>query len=232
MQNKKDYLKNLDLAYIDDDDEKNTEKIGELLKNFFRNVYIFNKPKEFLKSLKVRKYDLIFSDICMPECSGIELVRIIRSSNRKIPIVLLTAFSNEEYLLESINLDIQAYLIKPLNFEKLNIAFEKVLNYLEITNNLAYYIHDFSFNRDTRKLTKNGKEILLNKKERNLLHLLISNPNKIVSYEEINAQIWLVNHEFMTENALRTVIKTLRMKLDETSLIKNVSGQGYIIESK
>ena len=103
---------------------------------------------------------------------------------------------------------------------------------MEITNNLAYYIHDFSFNRDTRKLTKNGKEILLNKKERNLLHLLISNPNKIVSYEEINAQIWLVNHEFMTQNALRTVIKTLRMKLDETSLIKNVSGQGYIIESK
>lgn len=168
----------------------------------------------------------------MPEYTGIELVRIIRETDKKIPIILLTAFSNEDYLLELVNLNIQSYLIKPLNFEKLNVAFEKVFDYLEITNNLAYYINDFSFDRNTFKLAKNGKEILLNKKERNLLNLLITNSNKIVSYEDINKEIWAKYNEMMTQNALRTVVKTLRIKLDETDLIKNVSGYGYIIENK
>lgn len=231
MKDIRDYLKNLDLAYIDDD-EMNTKRIGELLRNFFRNVYIFNNPRKFLESIKTKKYDVILSDIYMSEYTGIELVKIIRETDKKIPIILLTAFSNEDYLLESANLNIQSYLIKPLNFEKLNVAFEKVFDYLEITNNLAYYINDFSFDRNTFKLTKNGKEILLNKKERNLLNLLITNSNRIVSYEDINKEIWSKYNEIMTQNALRTVVKTLRIKLDETDLIKNVSGYGYIIENK
>lgn len=218
MKDIRDYLRNLDLAYIDDD-EMNTERIGELLKNLFRNVYIFNNPRKFLESVKTKKYDVILSDIYMPEYTGIELVRIIRETDKKIPIILLTAFSNEDYLLELVNLNIQSYLIKPLNFEKLNVAFEKVFDYLEITNNLAYYINDFSFDRNTFKLAKNGKEILLNKKERNLLNLLITNSNKIVSYEDINKEIWAKYNEMMTQNALRTVVKTLRIKLDETDLI-------------
>lgn len=76
MKDIRDYLRNLDLAYIDDD-EMNTERIGELLKNLFRNVYIFNNPRKFLESVKTKKYDVILSDIYMPEYTGIELVRII-----------------------------------------------------------------------------------------------------------------------------------------------------------
>ena len=75
MKDIRDYLRNLDLAYIDDD-EMNTERIGELLKNLFRNVYIFNNPRKFLESVKTKKYDVILSDIYMPEYTGIELVRI------------------------------------------------------------------------------------------------------------------------------------------------------------
>lgn len=231
MKNIKNYLKNLDIAYIDDD-IKNTQKVGELFKIFFRNVYIYNDPKDFLESTKTKKYDLVVSDICMPDYSGIELVKMIRSINKKIPIILLTAFSNEEYLFESVNLNIQAYIIKPLNFEKLTVALENVLDYLEITNNISYHIDDFSFDRNTLKLTKENSEIALNKKEKNLLYLLISNTGKIVSYEEIENKIWITDDEVMTPNALRTVVKTLRKKLDDTTLIKNISGCGYIFQNK
>ena len=226
-----DYLKDFDVAYIDDD-KINTERSKKLFDNFFRKVYIYNCPKEFLESIKIKNYDLILSDICMPEYTGIELVKIIRNSNKKVPIVLLTAFSNEEYLLESVNLNIQSYIIKPLNFDKLTRAFENILDFLEITNTLSYQIEDFLFDRNTFQLTKNGREILLNKKERGLLQLLILNASKAVSYEEIENKIWSSNHEIMTPNALRTVMKTLRKKLDNTSLIKNISGYGYILDNK
>ncbi len=231
MRNVKNYLKNLDIVYIDDD-LMNTQKVGELLKNFFRNVFIYNDPKEFLDSINTKNYDLILSDICMPSYSGIELVKTIRASNKKVPIILLTAFSNEEYLFESANLNIQSYIIKPLNFEKLTSAFENVLDYFEVTNNLAYHIDEFCFDRNTLKLTKENKEISLNKKEKSLLYLLISNTGKIVSYEEIESKIWLIDDEVMTQNALRTIVKTLRKKLDDTTLIKNISGCGYIFDNK
>ena len=224
-----EYLKTLDIAYVDDDIEI-SKKVYDLLKYFFRNVYIFNNPKDFLESIKVRNYNLLISDICMPDYSGIELAKIVRITNKKIPIILLTSFMSEKNLFESANLNIQSYIIKPLNLEKLSNAFENIFYFLDVTNNLNFNINDFLFDINTLQLEKNGKEIFLNKKERNSLKLFISNIGKSISYEEIENRIWLVDNEVMSQNALRTVIKTLRKKLDDTTFIRNISGGGYIFE--
>lgn len=61
-----EYLRTLDIAYVDDDVEI-SKKVYDLLKYFFRNVFIFNSPKDFLESIKTRNYDLLISDICMPD---------------------------------------------------------------------------------------------------------------------------------------------------------------------
>lgn len=224
-----EYLRTLDIAYVDDDVEI-SKKVYDLLKYFFRNVFIFNSPKDFLESIKTRNYDLLISDICMPDYSGIELVKIVRITNKKIPIILMTSFMSEKNLFESANLNIQSYIIKPLNIEKLSDAFDNIFYFLDITNNLHYSINGFLFDINTLQLEKDGKDIFLNKKEKNLLKLFISNIGKPISYEEIENKIWLIDDEVMSQNALRTVIKTLRKKLDNTTLIRNISGCGYIFD--
>lgn len=224
-----EYLRTLDIAYVDDDVEI-SKKVYDLLKYFFRNVFIFNSPKDFLESIKTRNYDLLISDICMPDYSGIELVKIVRITNKKIPIILMTSFMSEKNLFESANLNIQSYIIKPLNIEKLSDAFDNIFYFLDITNNLNYSINGFLFDINTLQLEKDGKDIFLNKKEKFLLKLFISNIGKPISYEEIENKIWLVDDEVMSQNALRTVIKTLRKKLDNTTLIRNISGCGYIFD--
>lgn len=224
-----EYLRTLDIAYVDDDVEI-SKKVYDLLKYFFRNVFIFNSPKDFLESIKTRNYDLLISDICMPDYSGIELVKIVRITNKKIPIILMTSFMSERNLFESANLNIQSYIIKPLNIEKLSDAFDNIFYFLDITNNLNYSINGFLFDINTLQLGKDGKDIFLNKKEKFLLKLFISNIGKPISYEEIENKIWLIDDEVMSQNALRTVIKTLRKKLDNTTLIRNLSGCGYILD--
>ena len=224
-----EYLRTLDIAYVDDDVEI-SKKVYDLLKYFFRNVFIFNSPKDFLESIKTRNYDLLISDICMPDYSGIELVKIVRITNKKIPIILITSFMSERNLFESANLNIQSYIIKPLNIEKLSDAFDNIFYFLDITNNLNYSINGFLFDINTLQLGKDGKDIFLNKKEKFLLKLFISNIGKPISYEEIENKIWLIDDEVMSQNALRTVIKTLRKKLDNTTLIRNLSGCGYILD--
>lgn len=224
-----EYLRTLDIAYVDDDVEI-SKKVYDLLKYFFRNVFIFNSPKDFLESIKTRNYDILISDICMPDYSGIELVKIVRITNKKIPIILMTSFMSERNLFESANLNIQSYIIKPLNIEKLSDAFDNIFYFLDITNNLNYSINGFLFDINTLQLGKDGKDIFLNKKEKFLLKLFISNIGKPISYEEIENKIWLIDDEVMSQNALRTVIKTLRKKLDNTTLIRNLSGCGYILD--
>lgn len=137
---------------------------------------------------------------------------------------------SERNLFESANLNIQSYIIKPLNIEKLSDAFDNIFYFLDITNNLNYSINGFLFDINTLQLGKDGKDIFLNKKEKFLLKLFISNIGKPISYEEIENKIWLIDDEVMSQNALRTVIKTLRKKLDNTTLIRNLSGCGYILD--
>lgn len=231
MQNIKNYLMNLNIVYISDDQD-NKHKVEELLKRFFYSVNIYNNSKDFLESHKTTKFGLIFTDDNLFDNSGINLIKNIRNNDKKIPIILLSKSLNEKKLFECLQLNVQSYIVKPLTFTNLTDALGKVIDHLEITNNLAFQIDDFSFYLNTSILVKNNEEIILNKKETKLLHLLIANKNIIVSYKEMESKIWIDNDEIMTLNALRTVVKTLRKKLDNTFLIRNISGKGYILDCK
>lgn len=229
MEKYVNYLKNFNTVYVDDDD-LNTEAVSDLLINYFNTVDVFNDPKSFLDTFENKNYDVIFLDINMPDYTGIDLVEIIRKSNMKVPIILLTAYSNEDYLLTSANLNIQAYIIKPLNFKKLFEAFNNVYAYLKLTNNLYYSVKGYKFDFDNLTLKKDNESIKLIKKESELLKLLLENKNKLVTYEKIETVVWTNTSETMTLNALRTIIKTLKKKIGDNKLIENISGLGYVLK--
>ena len=123
--------KNYSVLYVEDDD-KTRRSMEEILKLVFGHVYAAQNGQEGLEIFKHSRPDLIISDISMPLMNGIEMVKNIREINQNIPIILFTAFSDKEYLLESINLGIDRYINKPLNkeifFGSLRIVLKKLDN--------------------------------------------------------------------------------------------------------
>ena len=123
--------KNYSVLYVEDDD-KTRRSMEEILKLVFGHVYVAQNGQEGLEIFKHSRPNLIISDIAMPLMNGIEMVKNIREINQNIPIILFTAFSDKEYLLESINLGIDRYINKPLNkeifFGSLRIVLKKLDN--------------------------------------------------------------------------------------------------------
>lgn len=123
--------KNYSVLYVEDDD-KTRVSMEEILKLLFGHVYVAQNGQEGFEVFENAKPDLIISDVSMPFMSGIEMAQKIRTTNQNIPIILFTAFSDKEYLLESINLGIDRYINKPLDkeifFGSLNVILKKLDN--------------------------------------------------------------------------------------------------------
>ncbi len=118
----KEILKKINLLYVEDDNVVRTE-LSKLLLNFFNNVYIAKDGLEGLDLFFSEEIDIIISDINMPSLNGIDMIKEVRKTNKDIPVILTTAFSDNEFLLEAIKLKIDEYIIKPVD---IRVLIEKV----------------------------------------------------------------------------------------------------------
>jgi len=220
------YLKDLRILYVEDEPltrEVMTYKISEINDN----LLVAKNGNEALKIFSENKIDLLITDLEMPKLSGLELIKEIRQKNYTLPIIVFTAYTNKEYLMPCANLNIQGYIEKPIDFEKLQSAFQNVLTYLnqrvnekeKLGENIYYDTNNFC-------IEKNTITVSLNKKERLLLELLLKNKNQVVSYKNIETEIWYYDDKVMTIDALKNLIKNLRKKTSK-ELIENISGLGY-----
>ncbi len=222
-------LKHLNILYIED--EKNIrENISKTLNLLVNKVYSVENIEDAIDILKHNRIDIIISDINLPKISGIDFVKSIREKNHMIPVILLSAYTEKEYLLEAAKLKLVDYLVKPIDFTILNEALLKATK--DIINS-AKYIVDFeeniSYNVMHKKLyTKvNNKEIDLTAKEIDLLEYFIENNARVISHEEIKNEVWNDTFE-VTDSALKNVLNKLRKKIGKNT-INNISGVGFRI---
>ncbi|MBE0495003.1 MAG: response regulator [Campylobacterales bacterium] len=113
----KHYAKDLSVLYAEDDMQ--TQKaMKSILAAFFKHVYVANDGQEGAELFKNHHPDMVLSDITMPHVNGLEMVRVIRGIDQEIPVMIITAYSDTSYLLDSIFLGIDRYVTKPLNEEE------------------------------------------------------------------------------------------------------------------
>lgn len=220
-------LKNMSILYVEDDEET-SQLMYSTLSLLSNNIHLAKNGIDALNLYHTAKPQLIISDIEMPKMSGIDFVKEIRKLNSKIPIILLSAHTDAKYLLPAANLNIQSYLVKPVQSEKLREALYHIIKILDENNNLYIILsNSLKYNKTNLEITsQDNQNIKLNLKEKKLIDLLILNQNKIVTYSEIENFVWDDYDEIMTSMALRTIIKNLRKKIS-SKFIENVSGQGY-----
>ena len=215
-------LKKKTLLYIEDDSVV-LDNISIILKSYFRKVYAHTSAEEGCLTFGKRKIDLILVDIELPGISGIEFIKRIREINQDIPIIVISAYTKTDYLIESIELKIEQYIVKPFTSKKLEVLLNK-LNTI-FTDGVQFKLtKHITINPNEATLSFEGISHNITSKE--LLFLTILAKNKIVTYDEIDI-IW--EGFTPTQEAIRSFIKQLRKKLPEDTL-KNRQSIGYYVQ--
>ena len=117
MSENKDFfhnLKKLSLLYVEDD-ENTREELVYFLQNKVDNLYVAKNGQEGFELFEKYQPDLIITDIQMPVMNGTKMIKLIKQINPNIPIIIVTAFNDTDYLFEAIKLNVTNYLTKPLN---------------------------------------------------------------------------------------------------------------------
>ncbi len=215
-------LKNFTLLYLEDEDGIR-QNMGAIFQSIFKKVYFATNTQEAYEIFLNEKLDLIISDIRLKRDNGIDLIKRIRKDNTKIRVIISSAHTDLNYMLDATELNLVKYIIKPISQTKLNQALEAFLNTYK--DDIIYKLkNNFLFDESKSQIIDQKKVYKLTKKEHNFLKLLIKK-NRIISYEEIQNLIWNDNN-VMSQNALRVFIKNFRKKLPTDSL-NNIQGLGY-----
>lgn len=133
MINNISILKNITILYAED--EKDLREVThQILKGFTKKQYVAQNGQEGLELFKEHEneIDLIITDVNMPILNGLDMVKEIKKININIPIIVATAFSNKEYLLEAIDIGIDKYVLKPIDIAKLLQVMSQSLIYHEL----------------------------------------------------------------------------------------------------
>lgn len=217
-------MKNLKVLIVEDEIDL-ANLIKSSIKELFFKVVIAKDGLEAIKKFDSFKPDIIISDIMMPNLNGLEMSKKIKEKYSETPIVILSAHSHKEMLLEAIDLGISKYFIKPFDIEEF-IEYLKELS-KKINKNKSIKLKDnFIFDFNNLSLYQNDILVNLTKRERQFLALLIENKNSYVTTLDIKKTLW--KNEIVSDERLRTFIKRLRAKTSK-ELIENVSSQGYMV---
>lgn len=180
-------------------------------------------------------YDLIILDINLPYKNGFELCKEIRSSDQKIPVLMLTALGTTEDKLSGFDSGADDYLVKPFEFRELLARIRSLLKRVSVaeTGGNILTLLDLKVNLNTYEVTRSEKKIDLTQKEFALLVYLLRNKEKVVSRMDIAENVWDINFDTGT-NIIDVYVNFLRKKIDKDfsqKLIHTQTGIGYILKA-
>ncbi|MCW8849202.1 MAG: response regulator transcription factor [Melioribacteraceae bacterium] len=210
--------------------------LGSILSEFLAlkkfNVDLCKDGDEGFEKFKAKEYDLCLLDVMMPKKDGFTLAKEIRSRNKSIPIIFLTAKSMQNDKIEGLKIGADDYITKPFNTEELLLRMNAILKRSSNGNiyrktkpqNVGKYIYDYS----KRELTYKRVVQSLTYKEAELLRLLCENKNHILRRELALKEIWS-EETYFTSRSMDVYITKLRnyLKNDKSIVIENVHGVGF-----
>lgn len=219
-----------------DDDQEIRELLELLLTNDGFQVETYANGYEALNEFDTR-FDLAILDIMMPEIDGIKLCRKIRDEHQ-IPIIFLTAKENEEDVVLGFSVGADDYIMKPFSYLELSVRVKALLrrycNYgSKPQNPQDEILHEqqISLNRKTNEVYKNNVLLDLTEREYRILRLLLSNPGRIYTIEQLFEIVWEDTYFYSCSNTVMVHIRNLRKKIEDEpnkpKIIKNVWGKGY-----
>jgi hypothetical protein len=183
-----------------------------------------------IKMFSNEKWNIIISDIMLPDGTGFDLCRSIRRQNETIPILMLTALGTTDDKLEGFDSGADDYMVKPFDFRELNARISILLKRCQTLSVECIEYADLTIHLKTKSVLRHGTPISLTPKEYNLLLFFMQNPERVLTRTEIAEKVWGTHFDTGT-NFIDVYINYLRKKIDknfDTKLIHTKPGMGFI----
>ncbi len=220
-------LKNLNILLVEDEHNL-AHLLRDAIGNQFAQFKLAYDGQEGLSLAQEMQPDLVITDITMPQMSGLKMSSILHETSPTLPIVILSAYSEKEYLLDAIDIGITKYLIKPFDPDELLDVICTLARKLHQSNRITL-MPPFQFDTHEKKLFNDGIMVRLSRRENLFLDQLIARPNHFLATEAIKIALW--DDETVSDERLRVFINRLRQKT-APELIENIVGQGYVLQTK
>lgn len=224
--------KDVDLLIIEDD-----LVIGKsLTKGFQEAGYGCTWVKDGLKGLELaaqQQCDVIVLDLMLPGKPGLEVLRELRATGSRTPIVLVTALGTVEERVAGLQAGADDYVVKPFAFSELMARVEAVTRRTATRPSPTLQLGDLCLDLATRRVTRDSKEIDLTPTEFSLLEFLMRHAGLPVTRRMLCEHLWNSDWEGAT-NVIEVHINRLRGKVDrgfEKPLIQTIRGRGYAVKA-
>lgn len=227
-ENKLNKLKNFTLLLVEDDEDL-IQQFQAIFTLFFREVFIAKNGTDALDIYDKNQIDMIVTDYVMPLMNGYELTKAIRLTNKNIPIVMMSSYTDQDKLLNAIKLGLVDYLIKPFDYNTLIGVLNSMASKIEEVSTHHFKLSDSLTYSSLEKslIDTNGFEIKLSKSEILLLELFMQYQGQVVSYDLIEHALWF--DELKGNESIKNIIYRLRKKLGK-NLIVNIQDMGYLLK--
>ena len=219
------------ILVVEDERDLNRIITKHLKKNNYSVDSCFN-GQEALDFISYSEYDLIITDIMMPNVDGYEFIDKLRANKNNTPVIMLTAKDTLEDKIVGLDSGADDYIVKPFEFDEL-LARIRVLmrrNYGLATNIIQ--IEEVTLDLAKKQVTKSGEIIDLTGKEYEVLEYLMKNKGSILSRDQILNHVWDYEYEGAS-NIVDVIIKNIRKKLDRgegNTIIYTKRGLGYFVK--
>ncbi len=215
------------ILVVEDEKELNSTLCKYLCMNGFQAVGCLDAQAAY-DEMYGQNIDMIISDIMMPGTDGFEFAETIRSVNRDIPIIFMTAKDDIRSKQRGYKLGIDDYMVKPVDFEELLLKIGAIMRRSNISADKQIVIGGLTLNADEQSCVYNDEEIPLTVREFNLLYKLLSYPKKTFTRSQLMNEFW----DIEATSGLRSVdvyMRKLREKFESCHEfeIVTVHGLGY-----
>ena len=184
---------------------------------------------EALEQFSNHQVALVLLDIQMPKLNGLEVLSEIRKSSQ-VPVLMLTAFQDEEYKMSAFAALADGYLEKPFSLSLLKVRVDAIFKrYYDISRIFTYGDTQVDFDSYSAKVA--GQEVAVNAKELEILDYLVKNEGRALTRSQIIDAVWKMTDEVPFDRVIDVYIKELRKKLD-LDCILTVRNVGYKLERK
>lgn len=216
------------LLVVEDDRELNKTVCAYLNQNGYETVGCLNANEAYDAMYGGTLFDLIISDIMMPDVDGFEFAKTVRTLNQEIPILFMTARDDFDAKRRGFQAGIDDYMVKPVDLDELLLRIEALMRRAKIVTSKQLTVGGLTLDAEEHTAYLDGEEISLTVREFNLIYKLLSYPKKTFTRSQLMDEFW----DSATSSGPRTVDVYMTKLRDKFSAchdfeIVTVHGLGY-----
>jgi len=219
------YSSPLKLLYVEDDEIARTSTLS-VLEEFFDDIVVAVDGQDGIEKYRQGCFDIIITDINMPRLSGLDMIEQIRIHNKEISVLILSAYNEADFFMDSIRLNVQGYLLKPIDTEQFLNVLYKIIEKIKLQEETSRNLHLI---RQYQQIT--DKSFIVSKMDKDGILTYVNNEyRKIYSYDDnelIGKKYNIIRHPDSPDMLEKEIWDTIKNKKDTWhGIVRNQAKNG------